>query len=134
MAEESAEQPSPVTRIATINYSLPKPTLKEVKRWKPIAELCYRLVLTNPADCSGIYTRNRLTINWGTSSPPEDFPPSRRKNGKVLKYAAAKVLDWLYIRRLAKYSTSMIYRARQSILWNTTNMLSEFEIKVDKFE
>ena len=96
---------------------IPEPSAKEKAKWEPLAQLCWKLVITNPSSHEAA-KKNMVEIAWNSAGEiPEGFPRGRYSKkkvaGKVVKrYNAEAVLMWLWERRLTSRSVSELYRLR----------------------
>ena len=96
---------------------IPEPSAKEKAKWQPLAQLCWKLVITNPSSHEAA-KKNMVEIAWNSAEEiPAGFPrgrySKRKVSGKLIKrYNAEAVLMWLWERKLCKYSVSDLYKMR----------------------
>lgn len=122
-------------------FDIPKPSAKELKKWKPLVDLCKSLILTNERTNLGP-KKNKVRIvfpmnSMGHSITPEGWPIGRKKKvvggGKVsLEYNAEYVLIWLYERKLSDKCPSDLYRERHKSIKNITLMIKELDLDVEE--
>lgn len=117
-----------------VQLDVPEPSKKELKRWKPLLDLCTVAVLTNDR-VDNIAKKNKIRISYPNKEAiPKDFPRGFPKGNSsdtiTLEYNAELVLRWLWERKLAPYNANMLYKQRMGILMGLTNLQKELDVEL----
>jgi hypothetical protein len=116
---------------------VPQPSEAALKRWSHIVEACVAAILTQPSRAYNIAPKNKVAIKFESSwKKPTDFLKGVLKytcaEYKVREFNAEQLLLWLYVRKLAPYCASDIYKERQGIMNSFGRMERELEIMLDE--
>ncbi len=116
---------------------VPQPSKAALKRWNHIVEACVAAILTQPCRADNIAPKNKVAVKFESGwKKPTDFLKGVLKYScaeyEVREFNAEQLLLWLYVRKLAPYCASDIYKERQGIMANMSKMEKELEIMLDE--
>ena len=116
---------------------IPDPSKAEIKRWKSIEDACILAIMTQPSRADNVAPKNKVAVRFKKSDKkPIDFLRGVLKSSdgvyEIREFNAEQLLLWLYVRKLAPYCASDIYKERQGILANMSKMEKELEIMLDE--
>lgn len=116
---------------------VPQPSKAELKRWSHIVDACVAAIMTQPSRANNTAPKNKVAIKFEASwKKPIDFLKGVLKYScdeyVIREFNAEQLLLWLYVRKLAPYCASDIYKERQGIMVNMGKIEKELEIMLDE--
>lgn len=113
--------------LKATRLDIKKPSAKEIKKWKPLEDLCISQILQN--ERSDNIARKRM-IRLSSPTPPLEGMHGRRiktlEDGCIVfEYNAEGVLCWLYERWLSDWTPNMLYRSRQGYMLATERLIND---------